>query len=262
MMLSGLANKYAQLYIVTKGASLLQNTPRRDGDLLYNFSNYVIDDANYTNSNYDAYSTGMVVLAPPASGQKVSIYYKNSLNQTDGAPIWVSLRLSDHSLSPQNTLQTPLISGDVDLLGANQLGVSSDNQVVLTLPTEAPPPLPSPKPYVPYYCLNSDDSYNVSFTKVPLNTLVIAFTNPPTTGYFYFFFLYSSDDPGTLQIHCDNAGVVVVPAQIGTNSSGNLYQVHGHCPYSSLENNQVSLTPNLSGAATYTQVWSYFEPFN
>lgn len=263
MILSGLASKYAQLYIVTKGASLLQNTPRRDGDLLYNFSNYVIDDPNYTNSDYDAYSTGMVVLTPPVSGQKVSIYYKNPLNQTDGAPIWVSLRLSDHSLTPQNTLQTPLITGDVDLLGANQLGVSSDDQVVLSLPTEAPPPLPTPVPNAPYYFLNDNYRFNTTFSHVPLNNYVIAFTNCPVTGYFYFFFLFTSDDPGTLEVHCDNADVYLDSDRLGSNSAGTMYRVYGHGSYSTLHrNNQITITPNFEGTATCKYVWSFFEPLS
>lgn len=263
MTLSGLASKYAQLYIVTKGASLLQNTPRRDGDLLYNFSNYVVDDPNYVNNDYDAFSTGMVVLTPPASGQKVSIYYKNPLNQTDGAPIWVSLRLSDHSLTPQNTLQTPLITGDVNLLGANQLGVSSDDQVLLSLPTEAPPPQPTPVPYAPYYFLDDNHRYNTTFTSVPLNSYVIAFSNRPTTGYFYFFFLLTSDDPGTLEVNCDTAAVQLGSGPIGSNSAGTIYRIYGHCAYSDLNQyHQITLTPNISGTATCRYVWSYFQPLS
>lgn len=259
MILSGLANKHAQLYIVTKGASLLQNTPRRDGDLLYNFSNYVIDDPNYVNNDYDAYSTGMVVLAPPASGQKVSIYFKNALNQTDGAPIWVSLRLSDHSLTPQNTLQTPLFTGDVDLLSANQLGVSSDDQVSLSLPSEAPPTAPTPTPYTPYFTLADEYSYHVTFTHVPLNSYVIAFTDPPSTGYFRFFFLLASDDPGTLEIHCDTPAVQFGSDTIGSSSSGTIYQVYGYCAYSQLiRDSQITLTPNISGTASCRYVWTYY----
>lgn len=261
MTLSGLASKYAQLYIVTKGASLLQNTPRRDGDLLYNFNNYVIDDPNYTNNDYDAYSTGMVVLHPPASGQKVSIYYKNPLNKTDGAPIWVSLRLSNNSLTPQNTLHTPTISGDVNLIGANQLGVSSDDQVVLSLPSETPPPLPAPVPNAPYCALGPDGyySYHVSFTQVPPHNFLIAFTDPPTTGYFYFFFLYTSDDPGAFQVTCDNDDVTFSSDPVGSNSSGNIFRVYGHCPYASLNSyKQIVLMPNLSGIISCKYVWSYF----
>lgn len=264
MTLSGLASKYAQLYIVTKGASLLQNTPRRDGDLLYNFSNYVVDDPNYVNNDYDAFSTGMAVLVPPASGRKISIYYKNRLDQTDGAPIWVSLRLSDHTLTPQNTLQTPLITGDVDLLGANQLGVSADDQVVLSLPTEVPPPPPTPVPNAPYYCLNDGQSYHVSFTKVPLNSFVIAFTNRPATGYFSFFFVLTSSEPGTLQVNCDTSGAFVYRETIGSNSNGTIYAIRGRCAYSDLDQNaqtnQITLTPNLSGTTSYKYVWSFFEP--
>lgn len=263
MTLSGFANKFAQLYIVTKGASLLQNTPRRDGDLLYNFNNYIVDDANYTNSDYDAYSTGMVVLSPPASGQKVSIYYKNPLNQTDGAPIWVSLRLSDHSLTPQNTLHTPYISGDVDLNEANQLGVSSDERVVLTLPTDVPPPLPTPVPNAPYYFLDDNHRLNVSFQSVPPNQIIIAFTDPPDTGYFYFFFLFSSSTPGTLEVTCDNAHVDLGSGPVGSNSTGTVYRVYGHSYYASLNKyHQITLTPNMSGTATCRYVWSYFRPIS
>lgn len=258
MTLSGLASKYAQLYIVTKGADLLKNTPRRDGDLLYNFSNYVVDDPDYVNNDYDAFSTGMVVLAPPASGQKVSIYFKKPLNKTDGAPIWVSLRLSNNTLSPQNTLQTPLVTGDADVLGANQLGVSSNEQVALPLPSEAPPPQPTPTPNVPYYALGSK-IYHVSFTQVPPHNFVIAFTDPPTTGNFYFFFLYTSDDPGTFNVTCDNDAATVNADPVGSNSGGHIFRIYGYCPYSSLNSyKQITVTPSLSGTSSCKYVWSFY----
>lgn len=258
MTLSGLASKYAQLYIVTKGADLLKNTPRRDGDLLYNFSNYVVDDPDYVNNDYDAFSTGMVVLAPPASGQKVSIYFKKPLNKTDGAPIWVSLRLSNNTLSPQNTLQTPLVTGDADVLGVNQLGVSSNEQVALPLPSEAPPPQPTPTPNVPYYALGSK-IYHVSFTQVPPHSFLIAFTDPPTTGNFYFFFLYTSDDPGTLNVTCDNDAATVNTDPVGSNSGGYIYRIYGYCPYSSLNSyKQIVVTPSLSGTSSCKYVWSFY----
>lgn len=258
MTLSGFASKYAQLYIVTKGASLLQNTPRRDGDLLYNFSNYVIDDANYSNNDYDAYSTGMVVLKPPASGQKVTIYYKNPLNKTDGAPIWVSLRLSDNSLSPQNTLQTPYLSGDVNLTGANMLGISSDEQVVLSLPSEAPPPQEPPR--MPYYLLDDSHSYHISFTNVPGAGYVIAFTDPPTAGRFYFFFLFTSSDPSQLVLtHNLHDAPQVSSGSVGTNSTGNIHRIYGYCNYAALDSTkQFVIKPNIQGTVTSPYVWTYY----
>lgn len=257
MTLSGFASKYAQLYIVTKGASLLQNTPRRDGDLLYNFSNYIIDDANYTNNDYDAYSTGMVVLNPPASGQKVTIYYKNPLNKTDGAPIWVSLRLSDHSLNPQNTLQTPYLSGDVNLTGVNQLGISSDEQVVLSLPSEVPPPQEPPR--IPYYLLDDNHSYHTTFSTVPGAGYIIAFTNPPSAGRFYFFFLLVSSDTSELTITMSLEEAQVWSGPIGSNSIGTIHRIYGQCNYAALgSSKQLTITPSIQGTATCRYVWTYY----